>query len=69
MTILNKYKDTLDDFINSSNIELLDWPKLINKGLHNIFKFESSWMGLLESNYYLDSKNVLNISLELVPKT
>lgn len=42
MTILNKYKDTLDDFINSSNIELLDWPKLINKGLHNIFKFESS---------------------------
>lgn len=48
MAIFNKYKDILNDFINSSNFKSLDYPKLIDEGLYNIFKSENNLMGLLK---------------------
>lgn len=35
LAILNKYKNAFENFINSSNIELLDILKLVDKKLHN----------------------------------
>lgn len=32
----NRYKDTFEDFIDSLDIELLNIPKLVDKGLYNI---------------------------------
>lgn len=71
-TISKKYKDILDDFIDSSNTEspnwsdFLDWPKLINKGLHNTFSSRGS-LPTLSKEDYLD-EDVLVLSLELAPK-
>lgn len=36
LTIFNKYKNTFEDFIDSSNIESSDISKTVDKGLHNI---------------------------------
>ena len=47
----NKYKDTLDDFINSSNLESLNQSRLINKKLCNTPRFKASLIELLERFY------------------
>lgn len=65
--ILNRYKNTLDEFIDSLDTKPLDWPELINKGLRNTPKSKSSLMGLLEGNY-LD-EDISGMSLGLTPKT
>lgn len=67
IVISNKYKNTLDDFINSSDIEFLNWPKLINKKLHNTSRFKSSLIDLLEGRR-LESKNILNMLSKLRSK-
>lgn len=46
--ISNKYKKTLDNFINSLNLEFL--LGLINKKSLNAFRFISSLTGFLEKN-------------------
>lgn len=50
MAILNKYKDTFDNPIDSLYPEFLDWPGLINEKLYNAPRFAGSLMGLLERN-------------------
>lgn len=72
IAIPNKYKNTLNNLINSSNIEFLDWPNsldlpgLIDKRLHNMFKFRGSLPTSLVGNY-LD-EDILVTLLELVSK-
>lgn len=41
LVIFNKYKNTLNNFIDSSNIKSPNRLKSINKGLYNILKFEN----------------------------
>lgn len=36
MVIPNRYKDTFNDLIDSSDIKPLNMPRLVNKGLHNV---------------------------------
>ncbi len=72
VTIPNKYKNTLDDFIDSSNKESLNWPDcpdrsgLIDKGSRNTLKSRSDSPILLEENCL--NKDVSVTSLELMPK-
>lgn len=68
MAILNKYKDTLDNFINSSDKESLDWLRLIDKRSCNA-RFEGGLMDYSKKDCRLNSKNVLDILLGLEPKT
>lgn len=42
MAIFNKYKDTLDDLIDSVDTEFPNRLKLIDKELHNIFKSKNA---------------------------
>lgn len=69
MTIPNRYKDTLDNFINSSNSKFSDWPRSIDKRSYNILKFKNSLIGFLRENCL--NKNVLtsNKSLWLALRT
>lgn len=73
MAILNKYKDTLDDFINNSNTESLDqpksldWLKPIDKETCNASRTQDASLSFLEKNCM--DKDVLVTSLELAPKT
>lgn len=46
MVILKKYKDTLDDFIDSSDLEFPDWAGLIDGRFCNAPKSENSSVGL-----------------------
>lgn len=64
ITILNKYKNTFDDFIDSLDIKFLDQLGPINKRLHNISSFEDSLIGLLKEDCL--NKNVLDMPLKLV---
>lgn len=66
MAISNKYRNTFDNLINTSDMEFLNWPGLNDKGSCNALKFESSSMGLLERDF-LD-KDVLDRSSQLAPK-
>lgn len=50
VAISNKYKDTLDNFIDSSNPEFLNWLKPINKRLYNTNRYEGSLTGFLEKD-------------------
>ena len=67
--IPNKYKDTLDNLINSSDTESPDQPDsptrqgLIDKGSHNVLRSKGSSPTLLEEDR-LDE----NILVTLVPK-
>lgn len=71
--IFNKYKDTFDDLINSSDTkfsnlsECLNWPELIDKGLCNASKSRSFSPSFLKENC-LD-KDTLVMALERAPKT
>ena len=70
--IPNKYKDSLDDLIDSSDIEFPDWsdspdyPRLIDKRLRNAPGSRDTLLTLLEEDR-LD-ENVLFISLEPTDK-
>ena len=73
MAISNKYKDTLDDLIDSSDIEFPDhpdssnWLRLIDiKGSRNTPKFRDGSPTFLEKDC-LD-ENILIMSLEPAPK-
>ncbi len=67
--IPKKYKDTLDDFINSSDMKFPDkpdspdWPRLIDKGSRNAPKSKDDSPTLLEEDR-LDK----DVPLELAPK-
>lgn len=67
MAICNRYKDTLDHFINNSDIESPNSPGLIDKRSRNTPKSEGSLTGVLEGNY-LD-KDVSDRSSWLARKT
>lgn len=57
IAILNKYKDTLKNFIDSSDIELLNMPRPVDKKLSNVMPgFEN-----LSTEPKLD-KNILDKS-------
>lgn len=58
VVISNRYKKTLDNFINSLNPKFL--LELINKKSHNTFRFISSLTGFLEKNFL--NKNVLALN-------
>ncbi len=72
MAIPNKYKNTLDDLIDSSDTESLDWPNspnrpgLIDKGSHNAPRSKGGSPTLLEEDC-LD-EDVPITSLEPAPK-
>ena len=72
MAIPNKYKDTFDDLIDSSDIKSSDHPdspnrpELIDKELHNVPKSKNSLLTFLEEDH-LD-KNISITSLEPTPK-
>lgn len=51
MAILNRYKDTYNNLIDSSDIKFPDWPRLINKGSCNISRSESSSIGFEEKDF------------------
>ncbi len=70
--IFNKYKDTLDNFIDSSDIKSPNWLdspdrlRLIDKGSRNTPRFRGGSPTLLKENR-LD-KDILVTLLELAPK-
>lgn len=67
VAIPNRYKNTLDDFIDSLDPEFLDWPRLIDKKLHNMPKTKNSLVGFLLENYL--NEDVLDKSLWLLFQT
>ena len=75
MAIPNKYKDTLDDLIDSSNIESSDQPESpdwlgpIDKGKYNSPKFRGTSSSLFEEEKNCLDEDVLVTSLELASKT
>lgn len=60
IAIFNRYKNTLDDFIESSNLE--SPPKLIDKGSRNAPKSRGGLTGLLEKDYLDKDMLALNRS-------
>lgn len=62
----NKYKNTFNDLINSSNTEFpyyLNWLGLMNKRSHNIVKFKVNLPIFFKEDCL--NKNVFVMSLEL----
>lgn len=57
MVIYNKYKDTLDNLINSLDPESSDWLKSINKELHNAPRSKNGLIRFLDK--YCLNENVL----------
>lgn len=51
LTIFNRYKNILDDLINSSNPEFLDQVKLINVKTHNASNSEASLADILKDDH------------------
>lgn len=66
MAIPNRYKDTLYDFIDSSNLKFSDWLGLIDKRSHNKFRSKDSLADLMEEDYW--HKDVSNRSSWLALK-
>lgn len=48
MTISNKHKNIFHDFINNSNLEFLNWLRLINKASHKMPKSKNTLTRLLK---------------------
>lgn len=48
LTIPNRYKVTLDDFIDNLDLESPDWLELINEGSRNVAKSAGSLTGSLK---------------------
>lgn len=67
--ILNRYKDTLDDLIDSSDSDLsdrsnsLDWPGLIDKGLCNTSRFKDGLSTFLKEHWSEDNISVILLEL------
>lgn len=64
MAIFNKYKDSLNNLIDSSDLKSVNQAKPIDEKFCNTYRLKCNLTSLLEKNY-LD-KNVLNRSLQLV---
>lgn len=60
LIIFNLYKDTLDNFIDSSDLEFLDWARPINIRFYNTLKSKASSADILERDYV--NKNFLDKS-------
>ena len=75
MAISNKYKNTLDDLIDSSDIESpdqpesLDWLRPLDKGTRNAFRSKGASPSLLKEEENRLDEDVLDTLLKLVPKT
>ena len=67
VAICNRYNNTFDNLIDSSDAESPDWPGPINKGLRNAPRFEGSSKELSEGDR-LD-KVVSDKLSRLAPKT
>ena len=67
VAIPNQYKDTLDDFIDSSDLWSPDWARLIDKRSHNALISESSSTDLSKGDCL--NKDLLNRSSQFAPKT
>lgn len=67
VAILNRYKDTLDDFIDNSNSEFL--PRLINKSSRNMPRSKGGSTGFLKDNYLNKDFLALKRSSQLIAKT
>lgn len=66
IAIPNKCKNSLNDLINNLDTDFPNWPKLINKGSRNAFRFESSPRRFLEGDCL--NKDVIDKLLQLAPK-
>lgn len=66
VAIFTQYKDTLDDFIDNSNLESLVLAGSIDKKSYNVPISKSSSIDLFKEEY-LD-ENLLNMSSQLTPK-
>lgn len=62
IAILNRYKDTLDDLIDSLDLKSPDRPKPIDKGLGNTPRSENSSTGLSKGDCL--NKNISNRSAQ-----
>lgn len=51
MAISNRYKNTLEDFIDGLDAKFPDRRRQIDKGLRNLRKSENNSMGFLKENY------------------
>ena len=73
--IPNKYKDSLDDLIDSSDTESPDqpespdWLEPIDKGTCNVPRSRGASLSLSEEEEDCLDKDVLVTSLKLAPKT
>lgn len=67
MAIFNKYKDTLDNFIDNSDPESLNKVRLIDERSYNVPRSENSLTDLWEGDC-LD-EDILDRSSRLAPKT
>lgn len=65
--ILNKYKNTFNDLIDSSDTKSPNWPTLIRKGSRNAPRSKGNIMGFSEEDCF--DKDVLDTLLELILKT
>lgn len=66
VAILDKYKNTLNNFINNLNTKSTNCLKLIDKKISNMPNFKSSLLTSLEKN--CKNENTLVILFELLPK-
>lgn len=67
VVISNQYKDTLKEFINSSDTESSDWAKPIDERFCNVFISEGSLADFLEGDCF--DENLPDRSLQLALKT
>lgn len=67
MAIFNRYKNILDNLIDSSNSKFLNQTKPIDKKSWNTFSSKNSLINLLAKVNYLN-KNVTDRLLGLAPK-
>ena len=67
MTVCNKNKNTLHDVIDSLNPKSLDWLKPIDKGSCNLFRFEGSFIRLLDG--FCLNKDISNCLVCRAPET
>lgn len=64
MEIFNRYKDTIDNFINPLDTQFLDWQntldwlRLIDKGLYNALKSKDNLLTHLKK-YDLDDNGLV----------
>lgn len=67
MVISSHYKDTLNKFIDSSDLKSSIWLRQIDKRSHNALISENSLADFLKKNF--SNKNFSDMWLQLEPKT